>query len=458
MPKADPKLMEELHVFNDMFMRTYFSDCVLEPDEDLSVKTWLDSTHYPKYRRDELYKIYKNTEQFRHKKTREVMVHGKDESYSKFAEARGIYSRSDEFKIDSGPLFAKISKKFFAKPYFFKNVRQFDKIKHLKKRMAKQGIAWDSDFSSFESTFQPEQMEFEFNFYKYCCGNNPNALSKLEYIKSVLTGKNICKSKYFTFEVDARRMSGEMNTSLGNSYFNLLISAFIAYKSGNSLDEIMASILIEGDDCLCKTTIVPDVSMYEKLGAKVKQNYYPDPTHASFCGMIFDMDAEQIIVDPIDKLLNLFYTNESYLMSNQRVHNDLLKAKAMSLLYSYPGCPIIGEACKWIMRNTVSADPSRILRTNMSVYEREKWNDILKTPIPFQEPKLKTRLLMEEKFSIPVSFQLRLENHFKTMDKLAPWSFPELLEYCKSEYTTYYDIYSLSSPIITAAKLSEKFL
>jgi len=117
----------------------------LEHDEDLSVKTWLDGTHYPLYRREELYKLYKTTEEFRHKKTREVKVHGKDESYSKFAEARGIYARTDEFKIESGPLFAKISKRFFNKPFFFKNITQKNKIKHLKKRMARQGIAWDTE-------------------------------------------------------------------------------------------------------------------------------------------------------------------------------------------------------------------------------------------------------------------------------------------------------------------------
>lgn len=401
-------------------------------------------------------KEFKECDDIWHEKHREVKVHGKDESYSKFAEARGIYARTDIFKVLSGPLFAAISKPFFKHPCFFKKVPQHLKIRHLMKRMRQNGIAWDTDFTSFESTFQRAQLKFEFDFYKYCCANNNHALERMKFIEKVLTGKNICKNKYFKFTVDARRMSGEMNTSLGNSYFNLLLSTFIAVKSGNTIEEVMESILVEGDDCICKTPIVPNVDLYEKFGAKVKQNYYSDPAHASFCGMIFDPDSEQIIVDPIDKLLNLFYTNENYLLSKQHVHNGLLRAKAMSLLYSYPGCPIIGQACEWIMRNTIGADVSKIMNTNLSEYEREKWNEVLKTPVPLQEPTIKTRLLMEQKFNIPVEFQLRIEMFFKSQNELKPWCFPELLQYCKWEYTHYYDTYALES--LDSSKLSEKFI
>lgn len=439
-------------------MRKYFSDCIVDTDEDFGLEDWLNGTNYPDYRKTELMREFLECGDPYHFRHKEVKVHGKDESYSKFAEARGIYSRTDIFKCISGPFFAKISKNFFNKPCFFKKVPNEKRIEHLKMRMAAAGIGWDTDFTSFESTFQKEQLELEYKFYRYCCGNNPKAHDILNIIESTLTGINICKNKFFKFKILGRRMSGEMNTSLGNSYFNLLVSVFIAVKSGNTIDEVMSSIIIEGDDCLCKTPIVPDASLYEKVGAKVKQNYYDDPSHASFCGMIFDMDAEQIIVDPIEKVLNVAYTNDTYLNSNRNIHNGLLKAKAMSMLYSYPGCPIIGSYCNWIMKNVVDYDARYILKTGLSEYELEKWNSILKKPVPFEEPKIHTRILMEQKFNIPIESQLRLEKFFDSQTSIKPWYNDEFLDLCKHEHKTYYDIYAQYKPNINPSKLREMFI
>jgi hypothetical protein len=439
-------------------MRKYFADCVVDTDEGFGLDEWLEGTNYPDYRKQELKREFEDCGDPFHPRHREVKVHGKDESYSKFAEARGIYSRTDIFKCISGPFFAKISKKFFIKPCFFKKVPNHLRIYHLKERMSTPGIGWDTDFTSFESTFQKEQFELEYEFYRYCCGNNPKAHEILDTIEHTLRGINICKNKFFKFRILGRRMSGEMNTSLGNSYFNLLVSVFIAVKSGNTIEEVMASIIIEGDDCLCKTPIVPDVNLYEKVGAKVKQNYYDDPSHASFCGMIFDMDAQQIIVDPIEKVLNVAFTNDTYLNSSRTVHNGLLKAKAMSMLYSYPGCPIIGNYCNWIMKNVVDYDARYILKTGLSEYELEKWNDILKNPVPFEEPKLATRILMEQKFNISIDTQIRLEKFFDSKLTLEPWSNSEFLDLCKPEHKLYYDIYGQYNQNLPQHKLREMFI
>lgn len=436
-------------------MRKYFFDCIISPDDDLNLDDWLEGTNYPLYRKEQLKNEFVNCDDLNHPRHNEVGVHGKDESYTKFAEVRGIYARKDVSKCKFGPVIAKISKPFFQKPFFFKKVKHEDKINVLKERMSGSGIAWDTDFTSFESTFQKEQLQFEIDFYLFCTQANPKARMIIEEFSKIISGVNICKNKFFKFNINARRMSGEMNTSLGNSYFNLLLSSFISIKSGNSEEQTMNSILIEGDDCLCKTIILPDSTMYEKFGAKVKQNCYIDPCHASFCGMIFDSDSEQIIVDPIPKILNACYTDDSYLLSSRVKHEDLLKAKAMSLLYSYPGCPIINNFAQYIMRCTIHRDPSRILKTSLSDFEREKWNLILKTPVPLVSSKLGTRILMEHKFNIPIPFQLRIEKFFDSLSILSPWNFPELLDYCKPEYLLYYDVYARYSDKKDSIKLGE---
>jgi hypothetical protein len=458
MPQSDPQLLAELHEYNYYFMRKYFTDCIIDPDDDLSIDSWLEGTNYPLYRKQQLKFGFDTCDDLMHKRHHEVKVHGKDESNTKFTEVRGIYARSDISKCKFGPVVSRISKKFFLHEQFFKKVPNDMRISVLKQRMSNNGIAWDTDFTSFESTFQKEQLSYECDFYRYCCQANPKAMEIMNEFIDVICGINICKNKYFKFNITCRRMSGEMNTSLGNSYFNLLLSSFIAIKSGNSEDEIMSSILIEGDDCLCKTTIVPDSSLYEKFGAKVKQNYYEDPCHASFCGMVFDFDSEQIIVDPIPKILNASYTNDSYLLSPQRKLNDLLKAKAMSLLYSYPGCPIIYSYAKYVLRYVGHCDATRILKTDLSDYEREKWLDILNTPIALIEPKPGTRLLMEEKFLIPIGAQLRIESFFDSLTLIEPYHCPEIMEYCKHEYIKYYDCYSNYSEYKDLVMLGEVFI
>lgn len=115
-------------------MHKYFDDCIIDPVDDLNMNEWLEGTNYPLYRKQELIKQYENCDDLFNAKYNEVKVHGKDESYTKFAEVRGIYSRSDIFKCISGPIFARIGKKFFLHEQFFKKIENNNRIKTLKTR------------------------------------------------------------------------------------------------------------------------------------------------------------------------------------------------------------------------------------------------------------------------------------------------------------------------------------
>lgn len=421
----------------------------------------MEGTNYPLYRKQELKRQFELCYDPRQKKFRIVKVHGKDEPYSKFAEVRGIYSRHDIFKVLSGPLFAAIGKKMFKHEYFFKNVKTPDKVRVFLERMSGQGSAWETDHTSFEASFRETQFQIEFDFYRYCCQGNPEAMDLLQYIEKVITGVNSCRNKYFKFNINARRQSGEMNTSLGNSYYNLVLGAFVAVKSGNTIEEYLRSVLIEGDDGVARTTYIPDPLIYAKLGHIVKLESHINPCHASFCGMIFDPDDKNIVVSPIEKILEFGWTGQEYVLASDRTHRSLIKARSMSLLYSYPGCPMVAALARKFYELTYDADASQILKSKtLNTYERDKWTEAIQAPILFRDVGLKTRILVEEKFGLPISLQMEFEAYVSKITSIQPLNFPKLLDYCKPEYTLYQQNYSLYADISSRQikVLSEKFL
>jgi len=92
----------------------------LAPDTDVTFETWLEKTKYPRWRKRELERarvdILKNKKYYRCKSFI------KDEFYPTFKHARGINSRTDEFKCAVGPWFKAIEEVVFKMDYFIKKI------------------------------------------------------------------------------------------------------------------------------------------------------------------------------------------------------------------------------------------------------------------------------------------------------------------------------------------------
>lgn len=395
------------------------------------------------------------------KKYQVVKIHGKDEHYTKFAEVRGIYARHDVFKVLTGPVFAAIGKKMFKLQYFFKNIKHDQRIEYFLSRMMRPGIGWETDHTSYEASFLYMQFQIEFAFYKFCVSNFPEAMNIILHAESCIVGKNSCTNKFFCFVMWFRRQSGEMNTSLGNSYYNLVLGAFVAYLSGTSIQEYLDTVLVEGDDGAGVTPIVPDAKYYERLGHIVKLEHHDNPCHASFCGMVFDEDSKCVVVSPIEKILEFGWSKHQYFFARDSKHHELIKAKALSVLYSYGACPMIAEVGRKFLELTNSSDAHQVLKnSSLNSYERQKWTDIIDHEVCFQEIDMKTRILVEQKYLIPIEVQLRFEQYIRNFTEVQPIVFPELLNYCKPEYLKYYDIYSIDvdTNVRSIRELANKFL
>jgi len=133
----------------------------------------------------------------------------------------------------------------------------------------------------------------------------------------------------------------------------------------------------------------------------------------------------------------------------------MLRAKSLSLLYSYPGCPILRSLGLYGLRMTekyvLSAKFIGDFLGNSSNYKREQFLAKLNDQ-DFMNPKLdikideRTRLLVEQMYGVTVKVQLEAERYLDELDKLQPLKldlpFPAAWRHYYSSYSVELDRYS----------------
>ena len=227
-----------------------------------------------------------------------VKLFAKDEVYVDFKHAGGIYARDDVAKCYFGPYFKRIEDELYKHPSFIKHVPVSERAKYISEMLDRPGgVFIQTDYSSYESHFSPEMMKScEFVLYEYMYSKTPGGNGAVGVMKKVLAGVNPIENRYFNCAILACRMSGEMNTSLGNSFSNLMLYSFVASK----LDLEPVGV-VEGDDglFLAYPDKAPTTEMFTEMGCIIKLNQFKHLSEASFCGLLFDEVDKQIITDPV---------------------------------------------------------------------------------------------------------------------------------------------------------------
>jgi len=324
------------------------------------------------------------------------------ESYGEWKYVRWINSRVDSFKVWCGPLFHAIEEVVYEDPHFIKHTpvpERPAKVMALKRA----GLRYfQTDFTSFEKHFTAEvQRNIEFVLYEELLPWLP--ADDLKFLFSVLTGKNHLRTRVgVSAVVKARRMSGEMNTSLGNGFTNLMLALFVAHEQGFDLDGF-----VEGDDGLFAVNGEITTQMYAGLGFDIKIDEVDDPCEASFCGMIFSRSG-QIIRDP-KRFLQTFGWTHSCIHAGDKVMNQLLRAKALSACYETPNCPIVGVIARKALDHTANYAPRFVEDGyhNTAMIPRDTLD------LPKFAPDMSTRHLFARKFKISIPEQLRAEAAIK---------------------------------------------
>jgi len=435
---APPKAVEGIYEELEAFVKQWLIENLvpLKPDSDTSVETWINNTAYTQARKDELLRKWKANPDMSLDRNRCVKMFLKDENYPEYKYPRGINSRVDEFKVATGPIFKLIEKELFSLDWFIKKIPVSERPAYIRKRLGHGLKFLATDYSSFEACFVKKlMMACEFVLYEYMTRHLPGGDDWLVLIREVIAGTNTLHNKYFKTFVEATRMSGEMNTSLGNSFSNLMFMLFLAKKIGSH----SVTGVVEGDDGLfAMCGRFPTAEEFTQLGLVIKIDEHDDVSTASFCGLIFDTEDMINVTDPIKVLETFGWTTRQYARSNSKRLRELLKCKALSLIYQYNGSPIITALACYALRMTknVRAKPGQC-----GVWEREELRNALSFRGAIRAVPDRTRILVEAKFGISIEHQKTLESYFDAKEVLGPINHDLIVMYSGSDSQHYYHNY-----------------
>lgn len=426
----DKNLLSELKEFITNEISSWPKCEILDPE------VWLKECKLPAYKKIEMKKEfdreYPSMEEYLHQfkhgthnKLRDATVFGKAEYLIGEKTLRAINPTSAAYKYMVGPYFHWMEETIMKgelKKFFIKGVPVPARPDHILTQLGEKhntSHTYSTDYSSFECSFVSDVMEHcEMVIYEHCFGQLP-VWDIIHALTGLKTKNNehasIIKNKYFTVETTSLRMSGEMNTSLGNGLSNYFITKFLISKiKGTDLRGVF-----EGDDGLFRyegKEFPQDLA--EKLGFSLKIQECEANT-ASFCGNIFDLETKTVISDPWYCLAGSGYSF-SAVGASVKTLDVLTASRGLSMMYQFPNCPVIPTfgmrmfrtAClnlRLSEKQTIEKIRDYYLKSQrVDWWERQKMLAATE-----QMPDIKvsdsTRNLFEQVYQFPIELQLYVE-------------------------------------------------
>jgi len=432
MPNINRARLRSFKRFVKRFCRKYLTSLQFDDTEAFDFEEWIAEAPYEAYRKDELRQVYNELLE-RNEPSNKIKAFIKDEPYEDWKHLRGIYSRSDDYKVLVGPFFQKFGDRLFNLKYFIKKVPVELRPEWIVEKMGEYENLFCTDFSCYEATFVEKLMAIEHWVYMFALENHPDK-KKYNDLIAKMRSLNTIDFKNFTIKLLAKRMSGEMNTSCGNGLMNLLITFFILEQRGNDLDKDVVGFF-EGDDGVNKCKYLPREQDYRDLGCNIKIEIPPSLAEASFCGNVFVPGINHNVTNPMEASVRFGWTYASrYRHANDETKMSLLLAKSMSMLYEYPGCPILKSLGQYGMRVSLKHLGHVNKKEKLVKYYEERKNgyyrqtmlDMLdyieKHGIPNHEIHIETRLLVERLYGISVEAQHANERYLDSLDDVQPLS------------------------------------
>jgi hypothetical protein len=408
------------------------------------VETWLKESNYEGWRRDSLRETWGKYKHLGHGKRNEFWTcksFVKDEAYAEFKHARLINARSDVMKCILGPLMKSIEKEVYKLPAFVKHVPYGDRPKHILTQTEGHSKFIATDYSSFEALFTRELMiAVEVQLYEYMAKHLRHFEVYRKLFNHMLCGENVLERNGVKVKLPASRMSGEMSTSLGNGFTNLMCMLFIVEELGGS-----CSGVVEGDDGLFGVSgCSPTAQNFADLGMEIKLEEHDDVCSASFCGFIFDPEEKIVITEPLEEIASFGWLSSRYAKSRRNRLLSLLRCKSLSMAYQYRGCPILSALAHYGLRVTRSHDSRGFMRRDRTsnMWFRDTLSEALSDErrISRLEPGIKTRVLMEQQFGISVKMQIMIEQYFDSLEcvttfrEFVPTLVPSLWHHAHDRY------------------------
>lgn len=447
MPPINRATLLRLSRFVERFLNLHFGNKRFQYDEMFDFEEWIQNTPYTVKRKQELREVFKKG-QYNDVRTT-VKGFTKDENYPEYKFHRGIMSRDDDYKVRVGPFFKKFGEIIFNSEWFIKKIPIPDRPKAIAEKIEKFVNKFMTDFSSFEATFGKHLMAIERMIYKWFLKYNPHKDAILKLYDAGINCRNYITFKNFVMSLDRRRMSGEMNTSEGNGIMNLMMTFFLCEERGDR----DYNAFFEGDDSIVGTeSNCPTEEQYKELGANIKIDKPENWNEGSFCGMVFHEDVLDNVSDPLEALMSFGYTTQQYCNATRCKLDALLRAKGFSLLYQYPGCPILRELALYGLRITQHIDDEYLSETfrkmNICSYEREIFDEVMKNKhrlVYDRKIDIRSRILVQNKFQISIEEQIHVEKYLQSLNANQPLQIPILLNRTNADCRDYYSRFAVTA-------------
>lgn len=231
----------------------------------------------------------------------------------------------DEFKVAAGPWIAALELKCRdVLPIFIKGLTPEEKAARIERLYQRALTAFELDFKRFDRSLSTELLRAtEHRIYSYCLPRDIASMMTLQLTSRVRTRNNA------SYIVDGTRMSGDVNTSIGNC----LVVACIMTAMKLPMD----AFLVEGDDMLAVITdrekARVDLSILEKLGLGPKPRFI-EPSEAEFCSrrLIPTVNGPRLCRNPRREIARVGFS----------IHGETNEDKLLRGVHEWQGIPMLG--------------------------------------------------------------------------------------------------------------------
>jgi len=387
----------------------------------LGFEDWLEKTSYSLGRKQYL-RMLRARKYHMKDETIKSQSFLKWEGYLKAKPPRGINSPKDFSKTIAGPVIKAIEKKFFAMKYFVKNSLPETWPDRMWELFGERPVL-ETDFKSFEAHHRDKFAKLFAFFVSHMLRGAGVSQNVRRLIARMIVGVNVCSFDELHVEVRDRLMSGVVWTSLQNSFLNFCLMSYLAMLTRfDEPSEHIAEIddvffgLIEGDDGIC-LDVGQSIEPAQRLGCLLSFDRQENFGMAKFCGVTCDPLERIVVINPLKVLRTFFVLEGRYESARENTHLRLLRAKALSYLYLFRDCPVVGPLAYKVCQLTSGFDVRAISSGSYGVMsylvEAQKAKPWLKDPVVTPN----SRLVVERKYGLDVGQQIYLEQRISAMTR-----------------------------------------
>lgn len=412
LPKGNLNLYRELELFVNQYLTKNFHPLPFVEYSRQVYDEWVSHTHYDGPRIKQLDTCFDDLERKNFKLSQNSLLgktFPKSEFYEAPKDARLINSRSDDFKIRLGPYIKMIEDQVYKDPHFVKGY-PVDKLPNKLIKLKSWDYILETDYSSFESSFSYEYVQVvEMVMFKFFLQNNPETLRILLSAYESRPGHERVQrmfNKNYSISVTGCRLSGELWTSLGNGFSNLMNMLFLC-----KINDIKCDGFVEGDDGLFgmdKPLLTKE--HFAQLGFVIKMEYVNQVQDTTFCGNTFSDESMKLLVNP-ERIGRLFWTcDQQYIRQKGKRFIDLFRSKAASLYVTGRFTPVAGLLSYKMLQRFGKGD--MFSTTGYWHHELIKYFKTIECTKPVIN--YHDRVLYSQKFQLPISDQLLCEKYIES--------------------------------------------